>query len=249
MGKGKYTLDHLMRVRGETEFLGDKIYLRTLGARQDELRMQHAMAWAREFRNRLRDKGSEEYQLYIAPLVVSDIEELRQLAIGFERIRLNRESTQVIVPEREPRLDEDATLTDAMDVEEEEEKIEEDTVSRRAKWVEEQLEIFVREKLDGYESEDGSIVEPEWSEHDLRKHVMDAQVEQLAQKAYVERFNDMTLLFGCFADSKCRRPYFKSLEEIQECAPILKAHLLNAYFDLDVFSADLDELKNLRRGQ
>lgn len=242
----RLTLDHLMRVRGQAEFLGQVIYLRTIGARKDDLRQEMAVSWASEFRRRLRDKESDEYALYIAPALVLDDNGLRESLVVMERHRLRREAETVkeLQPEREGVVKEGDGLKETLDAREVDAEQKELTEQKRAAWVDERLVAFRAQYL--YGSDDKPA---EWGREDLEREVVSRQTNLLAEREYSQRLTDATLLFGCFTDEKCRTPFFKNLTEVLECAPILRDVLVAAYRDVDRFSFNTESLKNLPRSQ
>ena len=232
------TLDDLVRIRGETEFLGRKVFLRTLGARQDELRVMMAMARAAEMRSALRTEGTPEYNAFILPLKLADVKTLREAGEALERGRLTRQSYSAVNPEREPEPPEGADVAEVLEAEEERRREEAKLAERRQKWVEENLEEFKKQYLYG-----------EWDEETLRKEVLARQEELQVNAAYVARWNSATLLYGCYRDKECKKPLFASCDEVEDCSPVLRDHLLSKYWEIDRFSYDLDALKNLPRGQ
>jgi hypothetical protein len=230
------TLDHLMRVRGDTEFAGKKFYLRTLSVAQDENRMAYALARSRRLRSALRDEGSDVYGLHIAPLLSETDEEIRERATNFERNRLIRESLDKVHLDHEARLPEDAQASDLVEQKEQREK---DSLELREK-----RDTYVNEGVKAYE--EGLASSPI---SELRDEVAKRQVDFLIDQEYSKAWNDCTLFEGIYTDAKCTKRFFTNSDELREIPSSFKSHLNLAYREIDKFSYDVDALKNLRNGQ
>lgn len=239
----KYTLDDLMRVCSEVEFAGKTFYLRTLGARHDDKRTNAGMLRAVRMREELGDENSEAYQLRIAPLFSRSLSELQGMAKTLEEGRLRREAQRVVVPERDPRVEEGDDLHDAVTVEIDVAAEEKRLAERRAKWVEEKLAEFVTFNIEGTEEH------PAWGIEEVRKHVIEAFTNQSEVLGYAEAYNEMTLMWGVYTDKKHTKPFFRSLEDVQDANPALRRALTDGYTELDRFANDTDALKNLPLGQ
>lgn len=236
MGDGKYTLDHLLRVGCELEYMGKVFYLRTLSARQDELRQVGSLNKAREFRKRLQDEGSAEYRNYMASLMEGTREEWIEVAAATEERRLATVARQEVEPENEAVVPDEATLADVLDAEDEQEQIDEDIDAKRKAWVGEQMALWRAEAAT-------------WDDDLLKGKAKESHADALITKTYSEWYNDLTLQYAVYTDSQRKRPFFKAVEDVSECSSALKARLLVTYFDLDAASRDAEILKNLHGDQ
>jgi len=234
----KYTLDSFLRVHSQVECFGKVFYLRTLGSRQDEFRSQYAMSYARAYKTKLGDVDSQEYAFNIVPLKNATIDEIYDLALALERVKLNRASQVEVVPQYEPRPSENSELVDIIETEDRKEEEDKTLVERRLKFVEDGLEQFKKQN-------DKSSIDKEA----FRSSTIERQISLLVERTYGESWIDATLVGGVFTDEKCRKQLFSSVEDVADCHPKLRDELASAYMALDIFSANSEELKNLSLGQ
>lgn len=224
-----------MRVCGDVVYGSRTFYLRTLSAKQDELRQAYATKAAREYRVKLRDTGSEEHLLHIVPLKEATREELAQLVLNAEERRLVMLAVAEVDPEKEAQLPDNADIGDVLDTEEEQERLDKDTEERRRAWVKEMLDGFRAEHIDG----DGK-----WSDTELLSKATEEHIKTLSLNVFSNTFQDASLLYGVYADKGRKKPYFTTLDEVSECDSRLRMTLVVEYFRLDEASRDASILKN-----
>jgi hypothetical protein len=231
----RYTLDDLMRVTGTVEVTAHGhtrlYYLRTIGQDADDARRAFAVSKSRQTYRILQDHESSDYLEYILDLETAEREHLERVCLVLKRREFQRQVSFEVMTENTPEPPSNPTPTDVVEAEEAEDIIQEDTDKRRVEWVDRMAKEY-EEELHVKDIEA------------LRELTIAMQTSAVTDNAFSRGFNAATLYWATFKDAKNKQRAFMSPSEVYDADPALYNALLTAYYEMDVFSADSDALKN-----
>ena len=221
------------------------IHLRTLGGIEDEQRMDAALAASREARAKLEDKKSSLYRNHIAPLISLSRDELVEVIVMLQRGLFVREAQWKVEPRGEPEAPEEQLggdygidvisepqLEDFLKWQDQKDSLRGELEERRTKWVDEQV-AALEEELEGLK----------------RAILLDRAIElhkmAIMEKTYNNEWDYWTVYLGSFKNEDCTKPFFRNVQEVKELPTLIRRQLEAAYLELDIFSRNPEQLKNL----
>lgn len=179
----KLTLDRLFRWQMETSVTvyGKEvpIVLKTLGAKDEQMRRDLALQAAQEARKQCLDENGIFYMTRIAPSLSAPPESKRKAALAAKRVLLERASSRAVIPYEED-LPEPDTLKELAEQEDKRAKEEKEWEAERQKWTDEQLAA--------YESFWDAL-----SDEERDAELRELMVEFAMEEAYMRRWIDATL--------------------------------------------------------
>lgn len=229
------TIDDLMRVEDSIEInvrgKKRKLYLRTLGQRDEDARRDHAVAASRKMYRLLNDEGSEEHSRYIIPLADMKRSDQESSLAGLKVSELRKEAEiEVVVPDT-PEAGEHPNMTELVEAEEALDEAEKVTEKTRAERVQANLAAYREEIKD-------------WPDDKILSELVRLTREAIISDAFGRAFNDGSVYWGVWKDAKYRQRAFDNIGDAGNCDSQMYGALLAGYYDLDTFSTDVDSLKN-----
>ena len=230
-----YTIDDLMRVctectvsmRGQTR----TYYLRVVTQRGEDARRNYAVGASRQLFADIKNTESDTFRTYFSSLPYLSRERLEESLINLKTGEFVHESIREINAASTPEPPSDPTIRDIVENEEDNQQIRKDVEAERMQWVEAQLAAY-------------KPTLAQLSEAELIAEIERLQIDALMNEAYIRAFNDATLYWAVFTDPGYTKRLFANPMEASDCDPVLYDKLRDAYLKLDVFSRDLDGLKN-----
>lgn len=216
------------------------IHLRTLGGLQDEQRTDAALAASMKARAELEDKSSVLYTNHIAPLLSLDRDGLVEVVTSLQRGLFIREARWRVEPYGDPDAPEEMLagtdvikkpdLDDILDWKDEQDSLRVELEESRKEWVAQKMEALEKELKEA---------------DDLQDQAVNLHKGAIIERAYNREWDNQTVFFGSFNDAKCKKPFFKNVQEVRDLPrPYPYMHIAAAYMELDIFSRNPEALKN-----
>lgn len=218
------------------------VHLRTLGGDQDEMRTDAALAASMKARAELEDKNSALYQNHIAPLLSLNRDGLVEIVTSLQRGLFIREARWRVEPYGDPDAPEEILsgtdvirkpeLEDILKWKEWQDSLRGELEERRDKWVAEKMEVLEGE-LKGL------------GKSTLQDRTVSLHKAAIIERAYNREWDFQTVFLGSFKDKKCAKSFFRAIQEVRDLPRPQFMQIAAAYLELDTFSRDPEQLKNL----
>lgn len=220
-----FSIDELFRVSGSIKIGKTTLWLRTLGAIEDNEREHWCNAEGVKTLRALRDPDSILYQSYIAALDLADKVQLVSVIQSSRALEMWQQADEMIYArgETEPTLH--ATIAEVVSVAEENDTAQQEIEKAR---FETYLALMAAVKEDT-EKLDGST---------LHQQAIRAQEGQILQSQRIQDWRLYTLYAALYKDSEFKERYFKSPAVVATVNPTMRERLLKKYEEVDTFSKD-----------
>lgn len=229
-----FQLDDLWRVITEIDLPGGrKAYCRTLSDWEVRHRQEMAVVGSKHKRDELKDRKSDAYQTYIAPIQFAQRGDLEETIVALEQREFIRQTFEEIKANYVPYPDE-ATLEERHEVLEAREKEDKRVEEARRKAMEAKA-AQLKKTLAKRKKEN------------LVERCQAAQANALVLNAFVEEFNAMTVSLCCFSDEARKQRLFKSADEVKALNPLILDKLLGAYREID--RVNIEQLQDFFQGR
>lgn len=222
----KLTLDRLFRWQMETSVAvyGKEVplVLKTLGAKDEQMRRDLALQAAQEARRQCLDKDSAFYMTRIAPILSAPEESKLKTALAAKRVLLERASSKAVIPYEED-LPEPNTLKELAEQEEKRAQEEGAWEAERQRWVDEQLAAY----------------ENAWralGEEDKNTELVELMTEFAMEEAYMRRWIDATLWLSVYSPNG--ELFYPQLDDWSNADQGFRDAVLAEYTHLDPSSSD-----------
>ena len=179
------------------------------------------------------------YKNHIAPLLGLHREGLLEIVQTLQRGLFVRMAQWKVESFGEPDSPEEALagtdvvfrpdLEDVMDWMDKKSSTRGELEKRRREWVDEQMTIL------GKELEEVD---------DLQDMAVNLHKAAIYDRAYNREWDYQTIFFGSFKDEKCKKPFFKNVQEVRDLPRRKFLKIAAAYRELDTFSYNPELLKN-----
>lgn len=216
-----------------------KVHLRTLGGVEDEQRTDAALAASMKARAELQDKASTLYQNHIAPLLSLNRDGLVEVITMLQRGLFLREARWRVEPYGDPDAPEEMlagtdiikkpSLDDVLDWKDQQESLHRELEKRRTEWVAKKMKTLEEELPDA---------------DDLQDRAIDLHAASIIERGYNREADWQTVFLGSFKDEKCKKRFFKNVQEVRDLPRPTFLQIASAYMALDIFSRDPESLKN-----
>ena len=215
------------------------VHLRTLGGVQDEQRTDAALAASMKARAELEDKKNVLCINHIAPLLSLNRDGLVEVITSLQRGLFLREARWRVEPRGDPDAPEEMLvgtdivrkpdLNDILDWKDKQDSLRGELEKRRTEWVAERVKALEKELEEA---------------DDLQDRAIDLHKAAIIERAYNREWDYQTVFLGSFKDKRCKKPFFKSVQEVRDLPRFPFRHIAAAYLELDIFSRNPEALKN-----
>lgn len=223
-----YSADDLFRTSGKLEAGNKTLYMRTLGAVEENEREYWLNAEGVRLLRALRDPSTDVHQSYIAALDLADRDGLIAIIQSSRALELWNQAQEMIYAKGETEPTSHATIGEVVNVAEENDAAATEIEQERFRTYQALMET-VKEDLDKF------------SDADLRKKAVPAQESQVVQAQRVLDWRSYTLYAVLYRDGDFKRRYFKSPGDAANADGGMKEKLLAKYQEMDRFSKDQAE--------
>jgi hypothetical protein len=205
-----------------------KVYQRVVGDYDLQTARKAALRYTNQLRRKVSDEKSDDYQVYVAPVLVLSREEQETLALYDSILEVQKEAEKLTkIPEpKEPE-------GDAPTVEYEKYVELDDTYEERYMKL---LNENTQKLLDKKKEELKGL-----SEQELKDIVIQTRIESLCESELKSKFFEHCVYLGTYEDKAFKTRLYYNFDDFGNIPEFLKMQLMKGYADLEMTAISLKE--------